>query len=150
MVNTITLTNASLSTSTAVKLYNGDFRYSWKNLTKVDPGSGFFGDVEAQTNGWENPLISLKFFIPIDNIGSGYMTWALWNEFARYQYDGTNQTLLSVSVGSSDTSFTSYSLQSSGVSSIPVIIKSYDLIFSPSDSRDAGFWTISAQLQTTK
>jgi hypothetical protein len=152
MTNIITLTNASLSTSTAVKLLNGDFTYSWKNLTKIDAGEGFFGNVEAQMNGWENPALNLRFYIPIDNLPSGAMSWELWNEFAKYQYDGTNQTILSVAVGSSDTSFKDYSASTatSGVSSIPVIVRSYALKFSPADSRDSAFWTIDAQLQVTK
>ncbi len=152
MTNTITLTNSTLTTSTAVKLLNGAFTYGWKNLTKIDPGTGFYGDVEAQMNGWENPAITLKFYIPIDNTPANNMTWALWNEFSKYQYDGTNQTTLNISIGSSDTAFANYSADetTSAVTSIPVIIKNYSLTFSPSDSKDSGFWTISAQLQVTK
>jgi len=157
MANIITLTNSTLSTSTDVTLFNGDFTYSWKNLTKVDPGNGFFGDVEAQTNGWENPALNLKLHIPIDytpplGFTGDLMTWSLWNEFAKYQYDGTNHTTLSIKVGSSDTPFANYSADetTTAVTDIPVIVRAYSLKFSPKDSRNSAFWTVDAQLQVTK
>ena len=150
MANTISLTNTTLSTSTAVKLLNGEITYSWKNMVQANPSNSSFGSVEAVFTGWENPALNLTFHIPIDNNPSGFMTWGLWNEFVKYQYDGVNQTTLAISVGASDTSFSDYSDGTSGDSTIPVIVKGYTLKFGANDSRNANFWTINAQLQVTK
>lgn len=154
MTNSLTLTNASLSTSTAVKLLNGEFTYGWKNLVKADPGNGYFGDVEAQFNGWENPIASLMFHIPTDNIPAGTMTWPLWNEFVKAQHAGSSSscTFLAITYGASDTAFAEYSASSSSTArtTIPVQISSYNLRFSPAESKNAAHWTISAQLQVTK
>lgn len=152
MVNQITLTNTSLSTTTAVKLFNGKFTYGWKNLFQVDPSNSAYGNVEAQFSGWENPLITLNFFIPIDDTPAGFMTWSLWNEFVKYQYDGVTQTILQVSVGSGDTAFADYSADSttSADTTIPVVVRNYNLTFSPRDSNNANFWKVSVALQVTK
>ena len=151
MTNQITLTNTNLSTSTAVKLLNSKFTYNWKNLTKFDPGAGYYGSVETQFSGWENPALNLQFYIPIDNTPDNSMTWSLWNEFVKYEYDGVTPTTLNFTVGGSDTAFTDYSDSSSsaGVSNIPVQIKSYSLVISP-DTRNGYMWVINAQIQVTK
>jgi len=151
MANQIILTNDSLSTS-SVRLVNGSFSYGWKNLTTADPSNSQFGNVEAQSVGWENPIINLNFYIPIDNIPSGTMTWALWNEYVKNQEVGTSatQTKLGVVVGKNDTSFVSYASSLTGsTTNIPVVIKNYTLTFSPSDSRNAAFWNIKATLLET-
>ena len=155
MTNQITLTNTNLSTSTAVKLLNSKFTYNWKNLTKFDPGAGYYGSVETQFSGWENPALNLQFYIPIDNTPSGSMTWSLWNEFVKYEYDGETPTILNFTVGGSDTAFTDYSASGGSMTSymgdadIPVQIKSYSLVISP-DTRNGYMWVINAQLQVTK
>lgn len=154
MTNTITLTNPSINSGTAIKLLNSNFSYGWKNLEDSPPSLNSFGNVESQFSGWENPILTLNFHIPINNNIANGMTWALWNEIAKNQYDAdtaSTKTVLNISVGSSDSAFTDYSLDStsSSLSSIPVIVKTYSLTFSPGDSHNSNFWSIKAVLKVT-
>jgi len=154
MANTISLINTGINSGTAVKLLNGEMTYGWKNRTLENPTDGTYGNVESQFSGWENPIINTTFYIPIDGVPSGHMTWALWNQFVKNAYDGTagTQTKLTVTLGDNDTPFLSYAATSAatGTSIIPVQIKSFNLRFSPADSNNAAFWTINAQLVETK
>jgi len=154
MTNQISLYCGNINGGIAVKLLNGKFTYGWKNLVSSHPSNSAYGNAEAQFTGWENPIISLTFYIPIDNTPGGFMTWSLWNKFAKNQYDGTSLSMvkLYVTVGSSDTAFTSYAEVEGHTSKtqIPIQLKSYSLNFSPDDSNNAGFWTINAQFQETK
>lgn len=152
MANQLTLTNQSLSTSTAVKLLNAEFTYGWKNLTNSNPVVNSFGSVEPVFNGWENPIIGLTFYIPVNSVPSGSMTWALWNEFVKVRSNSSitsTVTKLSVTVGDSDTVFQDYSASPSnvGTSTISVVVKSFNLRFDPGESVNAGLWTINAQLE---
>lgn len=150
MGNQVYLSCANLSPS-IIKLHNSDFTYAWKNLVSSDPDVDSFSSVEAQFNGWENPSMSLTFHIPIDSLVSGFATWEDWNKYVKNLYDGTgdNCVYLNIVVGNSDTSFKDYSSSTSGNSSIPVQIKTYNLRFSPGDSKNASHWTINAQLVVT-
>lgn len=150
MTNTLTLTNSAINSGSAVRLLGGEFSYSWQNLIDAPPVATGFGNTEVQMSGWENPLINLTFYIPVDNIPSSTMTWALWNQFTKN--DTVTQTLLTMRIGASDTIFISYAASSSstGTSTIPVVIKGYTLNLSPADSSNASFWTVNAQLQETK
>lgn len=154
MSNYLTLQNASVTTSTEIRLYNGSFSYGWENLLSSDPSNTAFGDVENVFNGWENPIINLVFFIPTNLAAGSTMTWALWNEFAKAEYLGTNATAtyLRVTTGDNDTPFLNYSASSSsvGTSSIPISIKGYSLKFSPATSNNSAFWTIQAKCRVTK
>jgi len=147
-MNTLTLTNSTLSTSTAVRLLNGGITYAWKNLVNTDPAIGSFDNIEAQYNGWENPTFKLVFHIPTDNIPASTMTWSLWNEFVKNS--STTNTTLNMSLGSSDTAFAEYSAGSTGDTVIPIIVRNYSLTFGPGDSNDSNFWTINANVQVTK
>lgn len=151
MANTITLQCDALTPSTAIRLLNSDFSYSWQNLVVADPTNTAFDKTEVQFNGWENPLINLTFHIPIDNTPANSMTWALWNSFVKNEYNGATSTQIRMTmvVGSTDTSLFSYATSSS-TASIPVVIKGYSLRASPTDSNGANFWTINAQLIETK
>lgn len=154
MTNSITLTNAGINSGAETILLAGDFSYNWKNLTKADPGNGYFGSVETQFSGWENPTMNLTFHIPTDNIPTSSMTWALWNQFVKAQYTGSSSTTtyMKIKYGASDTLFADYSASSSstGITSIPIQILGFGLNFSPADSDRAAFWSINAQLQVTK
>lgn len=153
MANQITLTNASVSTPTALKLLNAEFTYGWKNLTSANPSNTIFGTTESQFNGWENPLINLKFFINLNNPTANYITWALWNELVKAQYLGTagTRTYLALTAGSGDVSFASYAASTSvsAVTSIPVTIVSYSLRLNPEYSSNSYLWEIDAQLMET-
>lgn len=154
MVTVPKLECASINSGNSVKLLHGQFNYSWQNLTDDKPSNTSWGNIEVQQSGWENPLISIVFHIPVSDNLSGYMTWALWNQFVKQQYDGTTSTRIYLYVysGSGSENFRSYASSVSnttGTFPIPIIIKSYSLSFSPGDSADAGFWTINAQLQET-
>ena len=152
MTNSITLTNTSLTTSTAVRLLAGEFTYSWQNLISANPSNSSFGSVEPVFNGWENPIGNLTFVIPTDSNPSGCMTWALWNQFAKAPAGyPTTDTIMSLTYGDSDTLFADYSQSSSttAVTSIPIMIKGYSLRFSPADSRNSAHWTINAQIIIT-
>lgn len=158
MANTIKLINTNITGSNGLKLLGSKFNYGWKNLTSEDPSESSYGNVESVFQGWENPQVSLTFFIPIDNStltdGTTFMNWAKWNSLVKNQYDGTSntQTKLQIKVGDSDTSFSDYSSDSTSsyTTDIPVAIKSYSLTFSPDDSNKSGFWTVNAQLVVTK
>jgi len=154
MTNSITLTNDTINSGTAVKLLNSTFTYGFKNMTDVDPTNGGFGITEVQFWGWENPKITLTFHIPIDNIISGFMTWSLWNEFAKNKYDGTSgtQTKLNINVGGSDTAFADYSLDSTSdsVTTIPVQVDNFKLVFGPGGSNNSAFWSVTATFMVTK
>lgn len=152
MANQLTLTNQSLTTSTAVKLLNGEFSYSWKNLTTNNPVVNSYGNSEPVFTGWENPILNLTFYIPINNVPSGTMSWSLWNEFAKVRSDNSvssTLTKLSVTVGDSDVVFADYSASSAATAttSIPVSVKSYSLRFDPGESVNASLWVINAQLE---
>ena len=158
MANTIKLINTNITGSNGLRLLNSKFTYGWKNLTSEDPSESSYGNVESVFQGWENPQITLNFFLPIDNAtytdGVTYLNWAKWNQLVKNLYDGTSstQTKLQIKVGDSDTSFSDYStdITTTATTDIPVVIKSYNLSFSPDDSNKSGFWTISAQLAVTR
>ena len=151
--NKISLINTGINSGTELKLLNGSCNYNWKNLVKANPDVGSYGTTEAQFSGWENPTFNLTFHIPIDSIPTGTMTWALWNQFVKNQYDGTatTKTKLAITVGSTNTSFADYSADSttSNNTLIPIQILGYSLSFAASDSANAGFWTINAQIMVT-
>jgi hypothetical protein len=154
MANQVTLVNTGINSGTAVKLLNSEFTYGWKNLTSANPSNTLFGTTETQFNGWENPLINLRFFININNPTSGYMTWALWNAFAKTEYLGTagTRTYLALTAGSADIAFASYAASStaSAVTSIPVSVISYSLKMNPEDSSESYLLEIDAQLMETQ
>jgi hypothetical protein len=158
MTNTVKLINNSITSSTGLKLLHGTITYGWKNQVTADSGEGYFGDVEAQFNGWENPTINLLFHIPVGNStyaeGTNWMNWAKWNDLVKNQYINTADTATSlvVTVGDTDIPFYEYSLSTSstGTSNPKIQIKNYTLSLSPDESRNAYFWTINAQLVITK
>lgn len=155
MVTQISLTNPSLSTTTA-NLFGASFTYGWRNMTAENPSNSTFGTVESQFSGWENPTINLKFYIPIGNNLPTFMTWALWNEFAKAQYDGTasTRTLLTVTFGSTLFDSYAYSETNAGIASllggIPVQLKSYSVNVTSDENKDGQFWVINAQFVETK
>jgi hypothetical protein len=154
MANTLTLTNASINSGTAVKILNGVVTYNWKNLVKANPTNSSYKNTEAVFTGWENPTFNLTFHIPVGAEPSGTMTWALWNQFVKNKYyasSGATKTTLTIIVGDSDVSFTDYSVDetTSGNTIIPIQILGFGLTFSPGESNKAGFWTINAQVMVT-
>ncbi len=153
MTNIISLQSNNINSSTAVKLLSPTFTYGWRNMTAENPSNSTFGTVESQFSGWENPMINLQFYIPIDQNISGYMTWALWNQFAKNQYDGTSATrlYLSAEFGNS-VPLATYAASSLSTSTypIPVQIKSYSLNITADESRNGYLWVITAQLTETK
>jgi hypothetical protein len=154
MTNLITLQNTSLSTSTAVRLLNAEFTYGWKNLINANPSNTVFGTTETVMNGWENPRMTIRFYIPIDNTPAGSMTWALWNEFAKAEYLGSTNTRTSLilKAGAADTSFASYARDdtTTAITAIPVSIMDFTLRISPDDSLNSYMWIIDAHLMETK
>ena len=157
MTNSIKLINTNITGANGLLLLNSTFTYAWKNNTSEDPAESSYGNVESVFQGWENPQINLKFYLPINSNfvdGSTWLNWAKWNELVKNLYDGTSATATSlvISVGKTDTLFADYSASTSnvGVTSIPVVVKSYNLSFSPDDSHNSGFWTVSAQLSVTR
>lgn len=157
-MNSIKLVNTSITGTSGLMLLHGAVSYGWKNNVTADSGDGFFGDVEAQFNGWENPTINLTFHIPVGDStftnGSTWMNWDKWNQLVKNSYLGTESTATSLifTVGDTDIPFQDYSLSTSstGTSKPKIQIKGYSLSLSPDESRNAYFWTISAQLQVTK
>lgn len=153
MTNTIKITNNNITGSTGLKLLNSDFGYAWKNEVTANPIENSFDNVEALFTGWENPMINLTFHIPLGSSyvdGSTYMNWAKWNSIVKNQYDGSVDTQNRLDITVSNVAFTDYSTSDTSVVSIPFMVKSYNLRFSPGDSFNSSFWTITAQLQVTK
>lgn len=153
MSNIIKIINNNITGSTGLRLLNGDFGYAWKNEVTSNPVENSFDNVEALFAGWENPIINLTFYIPLNSgfaDGSTYMNWEKWNEIAKNQYDGTTNTQNRLDITVSGIQFTDYSTTSTAVTSIPFMVKSYNLKFSPGDSFNSSFWTVSAQLLVTK
>lgn len=151
MTNIISLQSNNISTTSAIKLLNAEISYSWKNLVTTDPSNSSYGSVESQFSGWENPQISLTFYIPQRN-PSGFMTWALWHEFVKNQYVGTDASkiYLSASLGTSDVLLSSFAASSLASSTypIPVQIKSYNMRVSADESK-GNLLVINAQLTET-
>jgi hypothetical protein len=153
MSNNIKIICNNITTSTGLALLNADFSYAWKNETSANPTESSFDNVEAQVNGWENPVINLTFHLPVGTSyanGTTYMDWAKWNSIVKNLYDGSVDSKCRLEINVSGIAFTDYSTSSTATTSIPFIVKSYNLKFSPSESRNSYFWTISAQLQVTK
>lgn len=152
MSNNIKIICNNITTSTGLKLLNADFSYAWKNQLSANPIESSFDNVEAQFNGWENPVINLTFHVPVGTSyadGTNYINWEKWNEIVKNEYDGSVDSQCRLEVSVADEQFVDYSGVTS-VSSIPFVVKSYNLKFSPSDSNNSYFWTVSAQLQVTK
>jgi hypothetical protein len=157
-MNYIKLINTNITGSGGLKLLHGGVTYSWKNLVSADPGEGFYGNVETQFSGWENPTMNLLFHIPTGtgtyDDGSTWMSWSKWNQIAKNQYLGTEASATSIVIAynASDSLFADYSASSSttGITSIPIQIRSYSLTFSPDESRGGYLFTINAQIQVTK
>jgi hypothetical protein len=98
-------------------------------------------------------VINLTFHLPIGTSyanGTTYMDWAKWNSIAKNQYDGLVATQNRLEITVSNVAFTDYSTTSTATTSIPFVVKSYNLRFSPSDSKNSYFWTVTAQLQISK
>lgn len=153
MSNTIKIINNTITGSTGLSLLNADFSYAWKNEITSNPKEGVFDNVESLFNGWENPVINLVFHIPVGTSyadGTNYMSWFKWNEITKNQYAGSVATQNRLEITVSNVAFTDYSTTATSVSSIPFMVKSYNLKFSPSESNNSYFWTITAQLQVTK
>lgn len=153
MTNMIKIINNTITGSTGLALLNADFTYAWKNEISANPLEGVFDNVEVLFNGWENPVINLTFHLPVGTSyanGTTYMDWAKWNSIVKNQYDGTVATRNRLEITVSNTQFTDYSTTATSTTSIPFVVKNYNLRFSPSDSRNSYFWTITAQLQVSK
>jgi hypothetical protein len=155
----ITLTNSNVNSGTAVDLNTASINYSWKNLTVNKPIQHSFAATEIQFNGWENPLYSLQFIIRPNDSATNTMTWALWNDLIRQKPTSTNVTTLNITTGGltaggvsgSSAVFKSYaeSATSTGVTNIPVVIKSCDVKFDAGDSNNGFFWRVNAVLVET-
>jgi hypothetical protein len=153
MSNNIKIICNNITGTSGLALLNADFTYAWKNEVSTNPIESSFDNVETQMNGWENPTMNLTFHIPIGTTyanGTTYMDWAKWNSITKNLYDGTPNSKCRIEINVAGTAFTDYSTTSTATTSIPFIVKSYNLRFSPSESRNSYWWTISAQLQITK
>lgn len=143
MTNSIKLINNNITGAGGLKLLHGALTYGWKNLVSNDPGEGFYGAVESQFNGWENPTFNLLFHIPVGDAtyadGTNWMSWAKWNELVKNQYLNTVDTATSLQMtvasrqereeilgsflsGASGSSNRTYSLHSVPVGNLTVII----------------------------
>jgi hypothetical protein len=170
-MNNMTLQCTGINSGYAVRMLNAEIGYSWSNLTDAKPSNTTFANVETQFNGWSNPMINLVFYIPIDQIidlniayaaQNGvssytdpryqYMSWELWHQFVKNEYLGTTATkiYLSAVLGSSDTSLKTYaqSTSTTGVTPIPVQLKSYSMRVTQDESRGS-LWVINAQFIET-
>ena len=86
MVNAITLTNPGIYLGNPVKLLGAVFRYSWKNLIVREPIPNLNTPSPTQKYGFENPSMTIDFYIPIDEIPTGSMTHSLLLSFLKNKY----------------------------------------------------------------
>ena len=132
MANRLTLTNSGQNSGQALILLGSTFNYQWSNLTTDFPIEGkFSGIISANFKGWKNPIIAITFYIETDNATIGSITWNQWNDIVK---DGVNTTYLNLKYGTGDTNFTSTASVAQGVtgiSSIPIQIKDYQLQVDP-------------------
>lgn len=139
MANYLQLSNTTEGITKRLLVYSLD--YSWNNLVSDYPIPGKFGILENQHQGWTNPSMSLDFTIPVSTTDSSLLTWTDWNRLAR----STSETIMTVNIGSSNVMFSSFASSSSGVSSIPIAIKSFRIRISPKDN-NTNYYTVNATL----
>lgn len=144
MANYVRLINSTESVNAKIACYN--IPYNWNNQTSPVPIPGNFSNIQpVQFNGWENPAIVLNFNLYLDNNPSGFLTWAEWMKLVKSQ----SPTLLTIVVGATDTSITSYANSTIGTTSIPIQIVSFDTNFDPNNDADVGMINISARCLET-
>lgn len=133
MVNSIILKNPSINSGVPVQLLGAKFKYSWKNLVEKQNIPNYVTPSPTQKYGFENPVISLSFYIPVDSIPSGTMTQPLLLQFLKNKYLDTTATRTTLIV--TYATYGSTFLSSGGVNgSIPVEIDSCDIDFDTQDS----------------
>lgn len=100
MSGNITLQHDSVNGGEDVVLPHVEVSYTWKNLTNVDPTPSNYDIVESSFAGWENPEISLKGHIDVDDIMDNELTQELLVEFACLR--SSTPIELTVPVGEND------------------------------------------------
>lgn len=140
MTNSITLTNAAVNSGTAMKLLAGNIGYAWETLSREYPQPGRFTIAPTLFQGWKNPGINITFFIQITNPASS--TFITYPQLMAVLRDRTSPTYLTITFSDSDTLFASYASSSSGVTSIPIQIKSVNIAMNPNDNDRADLLAI--------
>jgi len=149
----VTLTHSSVNSGTAVELYNTEITFGFKKLINTDPVSGKYDIVEANYDGFENPLIALQCVIDVDDIPTNGLTQQLLTEFATLR--STTPITLSITSGSSGTALggrpsggytTTGSMALSNT--INVIIESFDIRIA-SSSEMGHLWNVSIKCRET-
>jgi len=133
MVNAILLTNPGINSGNSVRLLGAILKYGWKNLIEKQTIPNLSTPSHTQKYGFENPSISLDFYIPIDDIPSGSMTHTMLLTFAKNKYfdNAGTRTTLTVTYGKNSSPFFAYDGTST---SIIVEIDSFDISFDTRDS----------------
>lgn len=95
---TITLSASGVNGGTAVTIYAASVSYNWKNLIRTDPSPQKFDTVEADTSGWENPIIAIEGSFNVDDLDTNEIRHAHLINFAKIQYDGSSSTAITLTV----------------------------------------------------
>ena len=145
---------------TEYALFNGLINFNWKNNIDSKPFENTYSSSDVTFTGWENPFYKLRFYFPNDGTvspidGTPLLTWKIWNDIVKHKpVQGTSEVLLKITSGSVGTStavdFTSYSSSQDGLTSIPVVVKSFSVAFDAKSSNNAYFWSIEATLIETR
>ncbi len=131
MVNpSLTITHADINGGVAVRVMCGRINLAWKNAVTAEPNALNTAVVEAQTQGFENPVMTIPN-IKITG-AANTLTYAMILTLAKIQYTGSNAPVLTCNFGSS-----SQLVGSDGATtSIKFVVKSFDFSVDVSDSKN--------------
>ena len=154
-MSAITLTHASVNGGVAVDLGAADVSYGWKNLTKTDPVEGKFDISETDYSGFENPIITIRGVMDVDDATANQITQALLIDFALLR--STTPITLTVQAGGGTANkgklrgrpAAGYSVGGSLTTTMKVVIDSFDISFSTTTAEEGQRWDYSITLQET-
>ena len=149
----ITLQSNNINGSTAVVLNGANATYTFKPLTRTAPLATAFTLSEAQVSGYENPRIVIRGYIDTNNIPTNGITMPLLRDFAKVNYDGTNNTAIYLTLFAGKAPVYAVGAESTTAwtssQTIKVIVESFNISMDNSDSDLAHFWTYSLNLVET-
>jgi len=156
-----TFTHASVNTGTAVTLAINNVSFGWSNLIKADPATSKYDIVPADKVGFENPKLTISGVIDQDAIPTNGLTQALLTDFAALKSTTAIEFKL-VTAGILTGAATAVlggqptaGYSSSGANTldttngVAIIIDSFDLSISSSDSKEGQIWRYNLNVTET-
>jgi len=159
MANQATFQHESVNSGTAVKLYNYEITYGWRNLVKITPAPFAYDITEANYLGFENPVITISGSIPIEDIPSpntgsnAILTQDYLIDFAIACK--TQPITLTISAGDTNVVYLKgrpsggYSVGGSLTNSINIIILDFNVKFSSRETKEGSVWNYSITCRET-